>query len=48
MILKKNLKVFGEKAFKEAQPRKKFDLARKIRIEKETLQELEGENYGQA
>lgn len=46
--LKKEIESLEKKAFKEAQPRKKFDIARKIRIQKETLQELEGENYGQA
>lgn len=45
--LKKEIKSLEKKAFKEAQPRKKFDIARKIRIQKEKLQELEGENYGQ-
>lgn len=42
--LKKEINTLEKKAFKESQPRKKFDLGRQIRIEKEKLQELEGEN----
>lgn len=40
--LKKEIKSLEKKAFKEAQPRKKFDIARDIRAKKQKLYELEG------
>ncbi len=46
--LKKEIQALETKAFKESQPRKKFDIAREIREQKEKLQVLEGENNGQA
>ena len=44
--LKKEIQALEKKAFKEAQPRKKFDIARDIRVKKQKLHELEGENHG--
>lgn len=46
--LKKEIQALEKKAFKEAQPRKKFDIARDIRAKKQKLHELEGDNHGQA
>lgn len=46
--LKKEIQALEKKAFKEAQPRKKFDIARDIRAKKQKLHELEGNNHGQA
>ena len=45
--LKKEINSLEKKAFKEAQPRKKFDISREIRAKKEKLKDLEGDNYGQ-
>ena len=45
--LKKEITTLEKKAFKEAQPRKKFDISREIRAKKEKLKDLEGDNYGQ-
>lgn len=46
--LKKEIQALEKKAFKEAQPRKKFDIARDIRAKKQKLYELEGDDHGQA
>ena len=41
--LKKEISALEKKAFKESQPRKKFDIGREVKIKKEKLKELEGE-----
>lgn len=41
--LKKEISTLEKKAFKESQPRKKFDIGREVKIKKEKLKELEGE-----
>lgn len=46
--LKKEIQALEKKAFKEAQPRKKFDISRDIRAKKQKLYELEEYNHGQA
>lgn len=46
--LKKEINTLEKKAFKEAQPRKKFDIARQIKAKKERVKELGGDKYGQA
>lgn len=44
--LKKEINTLEKKAFKETQPRKKFDIGREIRKQKEELRILEGDNNG--
>lgn len=46
--IKKEINALEKKAFKETQPKKKFDIGREIRKEKEMLKALEGENNGKA
>lgn len=46
--LRKEISTLEKKAFKESQPRKKFDIGREVKIKKEKLKGLEGEQYGQA
>jgi hypothetical protein len=46
--LKKEINVLEKKAFKEVQPRKKFDIGREIKRQKEKLKTLEGSHNGQA
>lgn len=46
--LKKKINVLEKKAFKEVQPRKKFDIGREIKKQKEKLKILEGDHNGQA
>ena len=41
--LKKEISALEKKAFKESQPRKKFDIGREVKIKKEKLKGLEGE-----
>lgn len=44
--IKKEINVLEKKAFKETQPKKKFDIGREIRKQKEVLKALEGEKNG--
>lgn len=44
--IKKEINVLEKKSFKETQPRKKFDIGREIRKQKEKLKTLEGDNNG--
>ena len=46
--LKKKINVLEKKAFREVQPRKKFDIGREIKKQKEKLKTLEGDHNGQA
>lgn len=46
--IKKEICVLEKKAFKETQPKKKFDMGREIRKQKELLRTLEGDNNGKA
>ncbi|MDU4318612.1 MAG: DUF4391 domain-containing protein [Clostridium sp.] len=41
--LRKEISTLEKKAFKESQPRKKFDIGREVKIKKEKLKGLEGE-----
>lgn len=46
--IKKEICTLEKKAFKETQPKKKFDMGREIRKQKELLRTLEGDNNGKA
>lgn len=46
--IKKCINVLEKKAFKETQPKKKFDIGREIRKQKEVLKTLQGDNNGKA
>lgn len=46
--IKKEISALEKKAFKETQPKKKFDIGREIRKQKEVLKILEGDNNGKA
>jgi hypothetical protein len=41
--IKREISALEKKAFKETQPKKKFDIGREIRKQKEVLKTLEGE-----
>ncbi|WP_142413288.1 DUF4391 domain-containing protein [Hathewaya massiliensis] len=46
--IKKEISALEKKAFKETQPKKKFDMGREIIKQKEVIRTLEGDNNGKA
>lgn len=46
--LRKQVNTLEKKAFRESQPRKKFEMGRELREKKELLEALQGDNNGQA